>query len=269
MKSWLVIVLGTALIASCSGGSANSSAGSANSSAGSANSSATGAAGIAVSTARFAVVGTYLYTVTEDTLLVFDISVPEQPEPISSVSIGFGIETIFSAKEHLFIGSTTGMFIYDLNHPDEPLQISSLSHRVSCDPVVVQGDYAYVTLRGGGFCRGMSNQLDVIDISDLHNPRLIKSHLLNAPEGLAINDDKLLICDGAAGLKLFDAADPVEVELVSVHPTVCHDVILRNDHVFATGPGGITQYDVSDWQFEELSRLNEWSFHDSPEEALP
>ena len=37
----------------------------------------------------------------------------------------------------------------------------------SCDPVVVQGDYAFVTLRGGTECQGFSNQLDIIDISTL------------------------------------------------------------------------------------------------------
>ena len=96
---------------------------------------ATGQAG---SQARFTISGNYLYTVNNSDMQVFDITIASNPVPWSKQSIGFGIETIFSHDQYLFIGSQNGIFIYDNSNPQFPTKVGSLLHARSCDPVVVE-----------------------------------------------------------------------------------------------------------------------------------
>ena len=95
---------------------------------------------------------------------LMDISELYNPIQVTTLNVGWGLETIFQYKNNLFIGSQTGMYIYDLSDPAVPEQLSVFNHLRSCDPVVVDDDYAYVTLRSGTFCMNGNNQLDVGNI---------------------------------------------------------------------------------------------------------
>src|SRR5690606_2577958 len=115
-----------------------------------------------------------------------EISVASAPEKKSSQYVMWDIETIFPYEDKLFIGARSGMHIYDLATPENPQKISTYSHINSCDPVVVSGDYAYVTLRSGTTCEGFSNQLEVLDISNLASPSLVKVYPMHNPHGLGV-----------------------------------------------------------------------------------
>ena len=67
---------------------------------------------------------------------------------------------------------------------------------------------AYVTLRTGTNCGGNLNTLDVVNIKDINSPKLVMSYGLTNPHGLGKDGDLLFICDGTAGLKVYDASDP-------------------------------------------------------------
>ncbi|MCP4133908.1 MAG: hypothetical protein GY754_23260 [bacterium] len=212
------------------------------------NDSSTGTGG---SMARFTIIGDYLYSIDRSSMQLFTISDPSSPSLWSTVQIGWDIETIFSYQNKLFIGSQTGMYIFDNSDPSNPVQVSEFSHARSCDPVVASGNYAYVTLRSGTRCRGGSNQLDIINISNLENPELIKSYSMQNPYGLAMDNDLLFICDGDAGLKIFDASDPMDLNLITHFPDIkTYDVILNKINsrniAIVIGPGRLYQYDFSD-----------------------
>lgn len=201
------------------------------------------------SMARFTICNDYLYTVNEWSLQSFDISNLAEPVRSDSVTIGFDIETIFPYNDKLFIGSQSGMFIYSLSTPSHPEFLTEFTHMRSCDPVVAEGNYAYVTLRGGSMCGGFENQLDVIDISDVLNPVLIKSYPLNSPYGLGIDNGKLFICDGNEGLKVYDASDPTSIgdHMIAHFDSInTFDVIPRNNLAIMIGTDGLFQYDYSD-----------------------
>ena len=151
--------------------------------------------GIGGSMARFTIVGDYLYTVDSWDLNTFDISDQINPEFKSKVGLGWGDETIFPYDNRLFIGAQNGMYIYDLENKVEPEWISTYEHITSCDPVVVQGDFAFVTLRGGTECQSFNNQLDIIDISKISEPTLFKSYSMINPHGLGIDGDCLFITE--------------------------------------------------------------------------
>ena len=164
------------------------------------------------SMARFTLYDKFLYAVSMSEMKLFNVQQPANPALSNTINMGWGIETIFPYKDKLFIGSQTGMLIYDNADPAKPKQLSVFQHARVCDPVVVHDNIAYVTLRSGSTCQGFTNQLDVVDITNLTNPRLMKSYPMRNPHGLGVDFPNLFICEGAYGLKSFNVSDPMQID---------------------------------------------------------
>jgi hypothetical protein len=198
------------------------------------------------SMARFTIYQDYLYTVSQNDLLLFNIKTLTQPVQESKINLGWGIETIFPYKDKLFIGSTTGMYIFDNKNPAKPERITMFEHARACDPVVVANDIAYVTLRSG-LCGVSPNRLDVIDVANIYSPRLIKSYEMQHPAGLGVDFPSLFICEGEYGLKSFDATSATDVKLQQhIKNMNAFDVIpLGGKHLLMVGKDGLYQYDTS------------------------
>lgn len=204
--------------------------------------------GTAGSMARFALYDNYLYTVSQSDMQLFDIKNPSEPKVGRKINMGWGIETIFPYKDKLFIGSNAGMYIYDNSNPEKPEQLSVFQHARVCDPVAVHENTAYVTLRSGNTCAGFTNQLDVVDVSNLTSPRLIKSYPMKNPHGLGIDFPNLFICEGAYGLKTFNASDPLNIDknlLQYIKDLDAYDVIPLNKSLLLIGKDGFYQFDYS------------------------
>jgi hypothetical protein len=198
------------------------------------------------SMARFTIVGDYLYTVGNSDLSALSIANSSDPVLAGTTPVGMSIETIYPFKGKLFIGSAAGMFIYSINDPSKPARESAFTHAKACDPVIADDNYAYVTLRTGNFCGGSSNVLDVIDISIITSPRLVKTYLLTNPHGLSKDGNLLFICDGTDGLKLYDAADVNNIKLLDhVKGLDSYDVIAWNNTLIVVSKTGLHQYDYS------------------------
>ena len=199
--------------------------------------------------ARFTVADKHLYTIDGSEIKIFDV---EQPLPVfkSEISQNWGIETLFPMAGALFIGSNSGLIIYDISNPEAPEYMSTFSHATACDPVVVEGDLAYVTLRDGNLCQGFVNQLDVVNVSNLSNPSLVRSFPMDNPHGLSVINEELYLCEGASGLKTFDVSNTQQIlQNLKDHVTgfFAYDVIvLPGDHVIVVGKDGLYQFDASD-----------------------
>ena len=244
----MILICVLSLQISCGGGGGSDSA------LGTGANSTQGKAG---SMARFLVLDDYLYTISgKSQLELFNIRQPSMPAPWATVNVTWGIETLFADRGHLFIGALDGVYIYDNTDPANPVYMSRFSHVRSCDPVVVQGDYAYVTLRGGNTCRNAANQLDVINISDLRYPRLEKSYVMRNPKGLGVDGDKLFVCDDTAGLKIYDASDPLQLSVLEVKTNInCYDVIPDNNVLVVSDAWGILQMDYMNIPVTQLSEI--------------
>ena len=206
------------------------------------------ACGFGVALAKYAAPKrTCLEALHDSYIQLVRIDDPVNPSLWSTVDVGWGIETIFPYGDYLFIGSTTGMFIYDNTNPDNPIKLSAFAHVTSCDPVVAQGDYAYVTLRAGSFCGGGENRLDILDIADLTNPLMVESYAMQGPFGLGIDGSFLFVCDGVAGLKVYDVTDPMNINLIAFETNnETYDVLLIPPLAIVVGPDGLDQYDYTD-----------------------
>ncbi len=218
--------------------------------------------GLGGSMARFSIVGNSLYTVNVADLSVYSIKTPEKPKFENRLSVGTGIETIYPFKDNLFIGSMSGMFIYDISNESFPVKMGQFSHLTACDPVIADDNYAFVTLSSGARCSNASNQLDVLDISTLTAPSLVKTYPMTNPKGLSKDGDKLFICDGTDGLKIFDASNVKDIKLTN-HVTgfESYDVIAYNNLAIVVTKNGLLQYDYSN--IKELRLLSKVSWIDN------
>lgn len=209
------------------------------------------------SLARFAIVGDYLYILSGSALQLIDITQPSEPLVWKKIEVGWDIETVFPYEDNLFIGGRNGMYIFDNTDPADPKRISEFLHLTSCDPVVVEGDTAYVTLRAGTNCGGRANLLEIIDISIIFDPKLLAEYTMREPYGLGVKGDSLFICDGAAGLKLYDVSDPHDLRLTDTYTSVYpQDVILTDKSVVVIGKDGLFQFSFqSRGKIELLSKI--------------
>lgn len=202
-----------------------------------------GGSGRGGSLARFTILNNRLYVVNNSQLNTFKLTGAGTMSKESVLELNAFAETIFPFKNHLLLGTRTGMFIYGLDNPDKPNFRSQYQHFASCDPVVAQGNYAYVTLRNGTPCMWGQNQLDVLDISNFDNPILVNSQQMTNPQGLSAVGDELYVCEGESGMVVFDISDP-SAPLLSqeLKDLKSNDIIGSQEKLVITGPDGISQY---------------------------
>jgi hypothetical protein len=207
----------------------------------------TSATGIGGSMARFTITQNRLYALDDSFLDIVDVA-SAIPQKKNEIKLTWWPETLFPRDKTLFVGTRFGMYIFDLNNPDQPEQLSAYEHIYSCDPVVVEGDYAYVTLFAGNVCGNNLNQLEVVNISNLKSPTSVKTYPFTSPHGLGIDNGILFICDGEAGLKIYDATNATTItdKLLAHYPGInAFDVIPFNDVAMMIGEDGLYQYDYS------------------------
>lgn len=220
-------------------------------------SSPTSTTGQGGSFARFRIVGDYLYAVEWSSINVFDISNLDEPEILPEVYTNGAIETIFNQGDILFLGGTQGMYIYDISVPAKPTYISEFVHGRACDPVVVDGDFAFVTLRSGNSCGETESGLYIIDVSDLKNPLLKKFYEMVDPYGLGVKDEKLFICDGPSGLKVYDKTNVEDLKLLNHFEDInTYDVIPLQNSLLMIGDKVLYQYEYLDTEIRLLSAFD-------------
>jgi hypothetical protein len=203
--------------------------------------------GLGGSMARFALVNNFLYTVSDADLNIFNISNSNNPSFSNKVQVDWHVETIYPFKNNLFIGSNNGMFIYDIqSSPANPVKVGQFIHARSCDPVIADDNFAYVTLHSGTSCLGFNNQLDIVSLNNLTNATLAKTYSLTSPHGLSKDGTLLFICDGTDGLKVYNASNVMNLQLIKqISNLETYDVIAYNNIALVVAKDGLYQYDYS------------------------
>lgn len=215
--------------------------------------------GLPGSLAQFTIVDNYFYSVLDNELKTFEIGNDLHLNFKHQKELNFVVETIFPFEDYLLMGAETGMFIYEIREDGKPIHISEFEHVRSCDPVVAQGDYAFVTLRTGGDCRGV-NRFDILNIEDKSDPHLVSSTSLTEPYGLAVAGDVVFVCQGIEGVSVYDVRDKSAPKLITtLTDFAAKDVILdvhKNIAMFM-GYGKLIQLDYSNIQsIKEISRYD-------------
>jgi hypothetical protein len=197
------------------------------------------------STATFAISDDYLYSIDERKLTTFYIGDEAKISKVADLNIDVvQLETIFPKGDFLFLGSTTGVIILDISVRERPVYLSEYQHVVSCDPVIVDGSYAFSTLRSGNNCGQSVDELQIIDISNITRPQLITSYPMTSPKGLAANGDYLYICDN--GVKVYDKSDVNNLILLNhIRDIPANDLIYFNNQLLVTANDGFYQFNTS------------------------
>jgi len=213
--------------------------------------------GINGSMSRFSIYNDHLYSVINNYLNIFDLSSTIPTKSGDNFYIGRNVETIFSYEDNMFMGTPTGMLIYSVKDPVKPVFQSSLTHVYGCDPVVVENDMAYVTVHSGNLCGQSSNELFVVDVSDVKNPKQLVSYTMTNPKGLGIDQGKLFLCDD--GLKIYNVTDPQTImsnQLAHYSGMDGYDVIPQNKILMMIASDGLYQYDYSDMKnIRQISKI--------------
>ena len=215
--------------------------------------------GINGSMSRFTLYNNNLYAVTENYMTIFDLTGTEPQKAAESIYIGWNVETIFSYKDNMFMGTPTGMLIYSVSDPLKPVFQSSISHIFGCDPVVVDNDLAYVTIHSGDNCGQNDNELFIVDVSDVKNPKKLVSHPMKNPKGLGIDKGMLFLCD--EGLKVYKITTPktlTDNELAHYSGMEGYDLIPFNNVLMMITNDGLYQYDYS--MVDEIKFLSKFNF---------
>ena len=119
---------------------------------------------------------------------------------------------------------------------------------------MVDADYAYLTLRGGNLCGQLESVLEVIDVSDKSAPTLAARYELENPYGLGFKANTLFVCDGTAGLKLFDKTNPLEISMTMTYKNIqAKDVIPLEEKLLMIGGNMLYQYDYVEGGVELIS----------------
>jgi hypothetical protein len=210
------------------------------------------------SMSRFGLYDQYLYAVIDNQMNIIDVSDEASPFSVGNFYIGGNVETIFPYENKLFMGTPTGLLIYSVENPLQPTMRSQISHVYGCDPVVVENDLAYVTIHSGNLCGQTSNELIIVDVSDIDEPVQIVSYKMNNPKGLGIDNGTLFLCD--EGLKIFKATGPQMLmsNLLKHYKGMDgYDVIPYDNTLMMISDSGLYQYDYSDLNnIRELSVIS-------------
>lgn len=212
------------------------------------------------SLATFILKGDYLYTVDYKDLSVFNVKDKKNPIKVNSINVGFDIETLFSFKNYLFIGSMSAMYIYDITNAELPKKMSQSNHFRACDPVVANNKNAYVTLHSNSSCGGTANQLKAYNIEDVKNPKLLNTRGLTQPKGLSLyGTNYLLVCDGST--KIFDIKNPDDSKLLGEIPTKnAIDIVIQNNHACIISEKSIEQYQLDSKNINNFKKISVFSF---------
>jgi hypothetical protein len=139
------------------------------------------------------------------------------------------------------------MFIFDITTPASPVKQSEFVHARACDPVIADDNYAYITLKSGTNCGPTADELQIVDVQNIQSPSLVKTYPLTGPKGLSKDNNLLFICDGTAGLRVYDASNVLNLQLrKTVIDMEAYDVITWNNRAMVVAKDGLYQYDYSD-----------------------
>jgi len=207
------------------------------------------------STARMTIVGDYMYAVVDRRIQVFDISIPNAPNPLNRVSFDFEINSLFPYNNYLLAATDSSIHIIDNSEPTSPRYISEVFLISGSNPVVAADGIAYVSQSSSSIYNSI-DQMEILDIEDITSPVSVNTITMQNPSGLAIEGNRLFVCDDIAGIKMFDLSEKTMPDLLrGVTGVNCNDVIALEGILYAITNDALLQYNYNTEPPTALSEL--------------
>jgi len=173
-----------------------------------------------------------------------DVRDPRQPRLVASLDTGVGAPDVIVAGGFAYAADFGGkLTVVDLRNPEAPTVVAAIELGSEARRVTVSGDHAYVAVQGG---------IQIVDISNPHQPRLVGSY--SNPDslparGLLAHDGFLHVAEFFNGLTILDVRDPARPTVVASLPSglgsgglALDGSLLWVEALF----GGLSAVDVSD-----------------------
>jgi len=215
--------------------------------------------GVTGSMSRFTIYNGNLYSVINNAMTIFSLDGEKPVKAAENIYLGWNVETIFSYKDNMFMGTPTGMVIYSVTDPLKPTYQSCIAHAYACDPVVVDNDLAYITIHSGSACdySAKENSLIIVDVADVKDPKQLVTYNMTNPKGLGIDNGKLFLCDD--GLKIYSITNPQTLmanQLAHYAGMDGFDVIPQSNILMMIATDGLYQYDYSNLNnIKQISKI--------------
>ncbi|HNE28987.1 MAG: hypothetical protein U0U46_00535 [Saprospiraceae bacterium] len=205
---------------------------------------------------RFAVHNGYMYALNPNEVLTYSLTDPDHPQLVHRLSTDYGLETIVVYEGRIYLGSRTALYILDIGNPAAPTIISQADRPEAlfrgCDPVVVEGSYAYSTVKIiQNICGNVSafSALLTYNVGDPENPVNTSRTDMNLPNGLGVRDGYLFVCDEGDDLlavyDLTDPARPLRQSSLDVAITDPVDLIIDNQRMIVSTKTDFQIFDIS------------------------
>ena len=151
-------------------------------------------------------------------LCIFDVSDGTNPQPIGrAVTINPAVGVAVSCH-YAFVAESFGMEIFDVARPSEPQRVGTYYSAAGLvTAMAVDGSRAYLA-RDFAFIDGWHDGLDVIDIGDPANPRLLAALDINGfwgvPDVAAASGRFVCIANGDRGMAVVDVSEPTNPQIL-------------------------------------------------------
>jgi hypothetical protein len=205
---------------------------------------------------RFVVYQGYMYALNQNEVQTWSMADADQPRLVHRLSTEYGLETIIIYEGTIYLGSRNALYILGLMDPARPILLSRTPREGpflgACDPVVVQGHFAYSTVKtipnACGQVGGLSGLL-VYNVSDPSQPVQVGTYPMSRPNGLGYRDQYLFVCDeGSHRVEVFDIQDPLalvqtDYGFVLTEPL---DLIVDGERLIVSSRTAFRFYDIRD-----------------------
>lgn len=220
---------------------------------------------------RVAVSGSYVYVADEDSLEIFDITIPE--EPVHAGRWPSGANSVHLIGQHAYISSNNASFrVVDVSDPVSPQQVGYFSSPARSSHsesfrMCSSGSTLYLTAGGFG-CM-------VADVSDPRNPTLAghtQGHGLGSADLVSIQGEHAYTFKLGGELSVLNIADPTAPDHVQNFATdhFSADLETTSDYIYAattdgleirsladpTSPEFVGQFSLDNYRFGRLVELS-------------
>jgi hypothetical protein len=186
-----------------------------------------------------AVSGAYAYVAAGLAgLEVINVSDPSNPQRVGGCAMAGGpASAVAVSGQHAYVAVGWGgsLVVCDLSDAANPRRVGNVL--CSASSLAVSGNCVYVTAPLGG--------LQVIEISDPANPKIVATQNAMWFGGLAVSEDKLYVA--ARELVVFDVGDPAQPQQLNwaAEPAIPQDLAVSAGYAYlADGEAGLQVLDI-------------------------
>jgi len=205
---------------------------------------------------RVAVSGSFAYVTTDSGLVVFDVSVPSEPQRVGQFPAEGGALGVAVAGDYAYFADVVyGFHVIDISDPQQPREVGFCETPICpANDVAIFGSRAFLA-DGGAWLR-------VLDISNPQHPWEVAycEEVMGNACAVSVTGDNAYVADGDTGLRVVDVSDLENIRLVGRYFTsgyaYAHGVVADQGYAYvAYGDSGLIVVDVADPQHPRKAGL--------------